>query len=659
MLRIFGTALVLFASSACLAKQDPAQLMELSLDELLALEVTVASRNAQSINEAPSSVSVFTRNQIQTLGVQDVYALLNYVPGFQVSRGDWVGAVPKEHARGVYLDNGYVLFLINGERLNEMSFGKASVYNPFINLNVVERVEVIRGPGSALYGSNAFMGVVNIITRKQASWLSAGVGESQAQQVSVGLSESIAGAELQLLVDWRESEGNDYLFRGKSTSDPYEHGFAQITLEYAGLALSGRWNYSDLGDFVNLGGVNPQNFHESQNYAYAAKYQYSYSDDTALTAKLHFTEHEIKSAGNVLDSDAADFISNDFLTGPYWITEDLEFELLLQHSYFSGAQLTAGLSLRRAEQTQAGTVTNYQDPATGDIALADQYYLGLPRAFANQGVNARSPLLSNQDTNSLFVQYDFTVGDKVTAHIGARYDDVKQIDSNFSPRLSFNYQMSEQHLFKFHYGEAFRTPVTNELFSEDLVTIGNPDLKPEQIATTELVWLNQTDHYRLELVYFHNELEGFVNKLPLSNSLTQFTFQNDINRTITGAELASTAKLGDISEITFNFTHIFNEPINPSYRKFANLGVRGMWLDNTIGIDLLWRDALQVDGSFSHGSYALFNLKLSRYLTPELQISLASENLFDKSYQVYEPRVAGGGMPGMGRQAWLTLDFSF
>lgn len=646
-------------SSFAQAQSDTIALQELSFDELFDVEVTVATRNALTLKDAPSTVTVFTRNQIDSLGVEDVYSLLNFVPGFQVTRGDWVGAVPKEHSRGVYLDNGYVLFMINGERLNEMSFGKASVYTPFINLDVVERVEIIRGPGSAIYGSNAFMGVVNVITRKKESWVSLGIGENSAQQLSAGWNWQGSNSRLQFIGDWREGDGNPYLYQGVNTSDPFEHVFAQLTYAIDTFEVSTRWTRSELDEFINLGGVNSHNFHQSENISLSAKYSQALSDTTEVKLKGFFIEHEIRSAGNVLSADSVNFISQDFLTGPFWITDELEVEAIVSNRLADDHTIDVGMSYRNAEQTQAGTVTNYLNPATSDIALEDIYYLGRPISFGNQGVNARSPLLSTQKTSSVFAQYAFKVNERLSGYLGARYDDVDVIASNFSPRFALNYQVDATNNIKFQYGQAFRTPVTNELFSEDLVTIGNPNLKPEEIATTELVWLNQTENNRFELIYFHNELDGFVNKLPLSDSLTQFTFQNDIDKHISGAEFAGVTKLTENSQLQLGFTQIFDEPINPSYRRFGYLSLDGNLHNFSLGISANWRDQLNVNQDFKHGSYYLVNVKLAYRLSEKGQLTFTSQNLFDKEFNVYEPRLSNFAIPGKGRESWVGYDYRF
>ncbi len=159
-------------------------LFTLSFEELLDVNINLATKTDETRASVPSSTTVFTHQHIALLGVNNVYDLMNYVPGFQSTRGDWVGAVPKEHTRGVFLNSGNVLVMINGQRLNEASFGKASVYMPHISVDIVDKVEFIRGPGSALYGSNAFLGVMNIITFQARNQMSVGIGEHGYTQVA-------------------------------------------------------------------------------------------------------------------------------------------------------------------------------------------------------------------------------------------------------------------------------------------------------------------------------------------------------------------------------------------------------------------------------------------------------------------------------------------
>lgn len=664
--RFFSYLGILSALTAPLAFADDVEdvpldsLMQLSFDELFDVEIGIASIAPRNINDAPSTVSVFTRKQIDALGFQNVHEILNLVPGFQMARGDWVGAVPKEHARGVYLDNGYLLFLIDGQRVNELSFGKASVYLPFMALDLVERIEVIRGPGSAIYGSNAFMGVVNIITRKRDRWAQLALGENNATKFNAGVSWQAQEINLNFLVDIRSSDGNTYNSLSFSQyQDPSEHQFLSAGLQFKGLQANVRWNRSELDEFINLGGVHPDNSHRSENIAWSVAWQGELTAQTHWSVKAQYTEHEIESGGKVLDADNVDFIDEDFLTGPFWITDDLELSLDITHQISDVSLLNVGLESLRARQTQAGTVTNYLDIDTNLLTLSPQFFLGSPQSFAAQGVNAVSPLISEQNTRSVYVQYSYRINDALDIYLGVRYDDVADIDSKLSPRASLKYQFNQQNSIKLQYGAAFRTPVTNELFSEDLVTIGNPNLKPEEISNLELVWQRQAENNRTELVLFNNELNAFVNKVPLNNALGQSTFQNVIKKSISGAELAHKSRLSDELDWFINLTSLFDEPINPSFKQFVSGGL--VWQGELVRIstELLWREELRVDDVFRHGSYTLWNLKAHYQISPKWSLALTASNLFDKTYWVYEPRLANNAMPGYGRETWLGAIYAF
>ena len=138
----------------------------MTLDELLGVKITVASRTEEMIEEAPSSVTVYTRREILNMGVRHLEELMNFVPGFQTARTDeYLQQINAPAARGrranaTGLD---ILLLIDGQRINESWTGGWAALAAFITVENIKQVEFIRGPGSALYGSNAFLGVINVV----------------------------------------------------------------------------------------------------------------------------------------------------------------------------------------------------------------------------------------------------------------------------------------------------------------------------------------------------------------------------------------------------------------------------------------------------------------------------------------------------------------
>ncbi len=629
------------------------ELFQLSFEELLDVQVELATKTTETQQSAPSSLTIFTRQQIAQLGVSNAYQLMNYVPGLQSTRGDWVGAVPKAHARGVYLDNGNLLVMINGERLNEVSFGKASVYTPFIPVSVIERVEFIRGPGSALYGSNAFIGVMNIVTRKTSQDWMLGVGENGLVQLAANWYKKVSD-ELQ----WRanlafdKSDGQHYAAAGDA-KDPLESVFAEVGLDWQALTLNARYNRVRLDEFINLNGYSPDNRYRGENLTFSGRYTWFQSDTGSLTSSLRYSEHEIKSAGLIFP--LGEGRDDDFLNGPYWQTSELNFATEYQHRFADAAVLTSGIELSRNSHDKAGVVTSYYNPQSGVVELDPEYDTGELLALRRYGEFAS--LEQDLDAYAVYGQIKYPLNTNLTLFAGGRYDDVKDIDSRLSPRLALVYDVRHGetvNTLKLQYGEAFRTPVTNELYSNDDVTRGNPGLKPEVVKTTELVWLHRSAKFQTELVLFHNSLNDFINLVPAGNGLSGFTFANEIDADMRGLEVSINANPVDQLELGFTHTRLFDEPMNASFKRFSSAHLSydvGDWQANLNAV-IRDRVALVADNGeyFEQGGYMVWGGSLSWQLNGHSRLDFKAENLFDKAYLVYDPRVDERGIPGYGRQ---------
>ena len=178
---------------AASASQVNEPLLELTLDELLGLEINIASRSTNTVFAAPSSVSVFTRDDLKRMGVRSLEELLNYVPGVQVSRSQSTGVADTPSFRGRRTDQNSapsVLLLLDGRRLNSPVEG-GGFFNKLNNLDWVKQIEIIRGPGSTLYGANAFNGVINVITQTQERQVNLRVGELDTRELSLQLSDEL------------------------------------------------------------------------------------------------------------------------------------------------------------------------------------------------------------------------------------------------------------------------------------------------------------------------------------------------------------------------------------------------------------------------------------------------------------------------------------
>lgn len=635
---------------------DEQDLFSLSFEDLLNVQVDIASKTSETLSSVPSTMSVFSRKQIQALGVDNAYEVMNFVPGMQSTRGDWVGAVPKDHARGVYLDSGNVLVMINGERVNESSFGKASVYMPYIPIEIIEKIEFIRGPGSALYGSNAFLGVMNIVTSKERNALQLVVGNNGRYGATGQFNTSLSDdTELFASFSYDQKDGESY---PQGVKDPLEALYLEAGVDYKKLQLRARYNETSLDEFLNLAGYSTQNQHTSDNTFVGVKYNWINNDKLKLDSSYSYTKHNISSAGLIA---AFDDIP-DFLLGPAWQTTDSKFETELSYQFENQWQLAAGIEYAEAKQVEAGVRTNYYDDESMLVIIDPAYY--------QQGIVTVTDfpefasLKYTFETYSAYGQLKIPYSDALTLFVGARYDDVKDIDSKLSPRLAGVYVINPEHTVKLQYGESFRTPVTNELFSNDDVTVGNPSLRSESVKTTELVWHYQTSELQANAVLFYNELNDFINIEPTQSNDALFTFTNSFNTQNSGIELDATWQSSKEFSVTGTYTQYFEDPINASFKRFASL-VSSYNLSDSwqVSLNLLWRDKVEVSSvtgaHFKQSAYSLLGGSLKWQLNANSKLMLKAENLLGKKYNVFDPRMDNGAVAGTTEDLSLHYQFNF
>ncbi len=646
-----------FSTPAFAAESD--DLFSMSFEDLLEVQIDIASKTSETIATAPSTITVFNRKTINLLGVDSAYELMNFVPGMQSTRGDWVGAVPKDHARGVYLDSGNILVMINGERVNESSFGKASVYMPFIPVEVIDKVEFIRGPGSALYGSNAFIGVMNIVTKQTDNEVSATVASNDKYAASFNgqhqFNELISGYTA---FSFTQKEGESY---PQGVNDPLQSTYVELGLDVAKAKIRARYNKVELDEFLNLAGYSKQNQHTSENTFVSLAYQWLESDETNLVTKVAYADHKISSAGMVLSGLENPAAVNDFFIGPDWHTTNLNFNIDYSHQFENDWVINAGYEYLRAKQIGADVRTNYYDPDTAEIVVEDAFYLGEITTIKNY-----TPFLNLKtrfETQSGYTQVKIPFSSEFTLFLGGRYDDVKNIDSKLSPRIAAIYQPSAASTLKLQYGESFRTPVTNELYSDDDVTVGNPELNSEYVKTTELIWRYQAADWHFNTVFFFNQLHDFITTVPQESNTNMFTFANQLDDSNRGIEFDSSWQISSDFNVTMTYTQYFDEPIKPTFKRFASLLASyefDAWLLSLNGI---WRDEINATNvnftQFTQPSYTILGTTARFSLDQQNSVTLKINNILDKHYSSFDPRVADGAVAGVSREVSLQYLLKF
>lgn len=675
MKKVFGihpyivtTSLIL--SSSALSSELEADLFSLSIEELLQVETDVAGFASESIGNSPSVVTVFSANEIQAYGVDNLFDLMNFVPGFQAVVGEKVNAQTKLQSRGVYLDNGYVLVMIDGVKLNEVSFGKASVYTPYIDLANAEKVEIIRGPGSAIYGSNAFLGVINIVTKKD-DHLAMGVGNDQYSRFSFGLTEKVGNGVMAARFSHVKGDGSDVTLMDyetnqlSKTNKPFVHQELSISWENDQIELGYRFDRHELDGFVNLVGFHPANYYRSENQYVYTKFNYPLSAKTKFKAQFDYADHLIESSGFIADSDIPPF-SHDILQGPYWGTTRLAAQMSISHELNHKVKLNLGAEFQQNEQDLAGIVTSHvrQDLQSATPAI-DSNYVGLERFDKFGDFNG---LLQEISSKAMFGEINWQIDDKQKLNVGGRYEDYNTAGDAFSPRISYINQITKNNNVKVIYSSAFRAPVTNELYSNDGITIGNPELDPELVNTIELQWLHNKANYSLESTLFNTQMTDLIVTKAIAGS-EQFTFSNEVDREVTGVEFLGNVEI--ITDLTARstFTYFISDTINASYPYFATGSVfwtKGKWRTN---LHAIYRPESEGVNSFDPLATKLFeskeqlivNLSLQYQMGKNLSFRLSGTNLGDQQFMNFEPRQSQNryAVPQPGRQLSLTAKYAF
>lgn len=467
--------------------------------EIEVASVYSASRSRQKTTEAPASVTIVTRDEIRRLGHRSLADVLRTVPGFFVSYDRFYNYVGVRGFGRSGDFNSRLLVLLDGHRLNENVYDGVYPETGFpIDVDLIEKIEIIRGPGSSLYGTNAFFGVVNIIPRRgkdirnvEAAFTAGSLGTTQAR-ASFGhtfgskadflLSATTARAEGQRVLDYPDLGGT--LVNGdRERADSVFTRFSKGSFSVQGLASSRMKHFPGLYD--------GQAFDDARNYGrdtrgfVDAKYDLSLGEGRQLEARAYVDRYQFDGFNPYVGEAAgSNVISREFANGTWW-----GGEILLHQQIGNRHQVTLGSDFRFNRRIRLMTYDS------------DPYYL-----YADT---------RGQTHNASFlIQDDFRLTRRLRVNAGFRYDRYSTFGGAFSPRAGLIFEPAPKTAVKLLYGRAFRSPNSYELFYTTPTYQPNPLLKPENIQTTEVVFERYTGkRYRVAVSAFTSHIANLVNQI--------------------------------------------------------------------------------------------------------------------------------------------------
>jgi vitamin B12 transporter len=409
--------------------------------EDMAQMVVTASRTAQSENESLVSVTVITREDLQRLQAQSLQDALRGIPGLTLSNSGGAGKATSLFIRGAEAD--HALVLIDGMKLGSATLGTAPLEH--IPIAQIERIEIVRGPRSSLYGSEAIGGVVQIFTRRGGGDFSSrfdlDLGSDDYRGGSFGLSGGGEQGWYSIDLALSDTEGFDARRgnnSGSSTTDePDKDGYRN---ESATLRAGYRFDNGLEVDFhaLNADGENEydgnrSNESESRQQVLGTNLRYSPADSWLLTL----------AAGNTRDE------TDHFEDGIYMTTYDTERDMLsLQSDLDLGIEQLLSLGIDYEQEEVDGT-TEYS--------------------------------INKRDNRGYFLQYQGDISAQ-SLQLSLRQDDHESFGKHTTGGIAWGYGFNGVLKVWASYATAFKAPTFNELYYPNW---GNPDLKPEESASVE------------------------------------------------------------------------------------------------------------------------------------------------------------------------------
>ncbi|HEX4585918.1 MAG TPA: TonB-dependent receptor [Burkholderiaceae bacterium] len=612
-------------------------LTRLDLEQLMNLDVETASRFPQKRSEAPSAVTVISSADIKAYGYRTLADILASIRGLYV-RTDTMYTYLGVDGFGRPGDyNSRVLLLIDGYRVNDSVYNTAPLGTDFLlDVDLIDRVEFVPGPGSAVYGSNAFFGVINVITRSakslagaQASVEAGSFGTSKARATYGRQLES--GVEFLLSATGYHSRGENLRFTNSQSATPdvtpsglnydeYKSAFAKVSFE--GLRLEAGYSTRKKGAAAASYALDSDfqdpraNVVDTQSFI-DVLYERNLARELDLSARVNYGSYPYDGNFPYVDPVSGQAIENkDAARAQWWGSE-----LKLRAHPFEAHKIIAGV--------------DYRDEYRRDQFNYDQ------QPFV-QYVDSRHR--ANQV--GVYAQDQYTIRPGLIFDAGLRYDIEPLAGGVTSPRVALIYAPDPGRSLKLMYGSAFRAPSAWEQFaSQANVQEANPNLKPERIRTAEIA-LEQIvrNHLRLTASVFQYRISDLID--DVSDPSTNLLQYRNVGRVQSrGAQLEAEQVWDNGARLRASYSYQVAEdlgasdsgsdstPIN-SPRQLAKLNLTG-----PIGIAAL-RGGLEVQSMSRRksiggevGGHTVTNLTLlDPALTESLTASFRVYNLFDTDY---------------------------
>ncbi len=667
-LRCLLIAMLIAASNSSIASFDA---IDIQLEELSQVGIISTPKFAENPDQIPSLVSVLTADDIRLYGWRTLSEALRSLQGFNVTDDH---TYTYASVRGISQAGDYrarMQVLIDGIATNENIYGSAPTGSEFpVDLGLVERIEVIRGPSASVYGSDSMFGVINVVTRSGQSLrggeAALGLGSGNNYRIRTSVGGSVGASDLLVSFTGFDASGRSLQLNDVNASGEGQRVHSVGAEQGGQLLVRARgsdWRVTLIHSqrdrtipTASYGTIADDKGHvETDRYSLLdLGKDWQINAKTALQQRLYVSEYgyDGKFPYNYQDSGGPERLFNvDKARGNAW-----GFENRLISNAWDKQRWTLGLEYR---------ANTRQDQKNYDRGL------GCYDSTTNTSTSA--PCLDDQHSSriaTLYAQDEIHLGISNTLIIGLRHDRVSDSKNFWSPRLGFIHDAGNLGLFKVLYGTAFRTPSPYErAYITPTLSYGNPNLGPERMASLEFTWDKRLSELaRFTATAYAMRIENLVGTDPSTGIVTNGspTRANGLElgyeqRWRSGVQLRSSVS----AQYADNDTgRLDNSPRHMAKLNLAlPMGIAGLMA----GLETQWIGDRHANyGSERVSPYLLTNLNFAYAPTGKpWEIGLGIYNLFDRRYTdpvAPDEPIAGisrWSMPQLGRSAQLRTLIRF
>lgn len=643
-------------------------------------EVTIATRRETPVNKAPSIVTVITDEEIKNLGYRTLIEVLMTIPGFEIRKEPGTGVV-EPIVRGVEGSN-KVKVMLNGHTVNTTTTGSAFGRFDDFPVESIKKLEILRGPGSAIYGENAFLAVINIITLDAGDIdgmrISSGYGSFDTYEENAVFGKAVGKVSISGLAHYRQTSGFDGVVEkdaqseldqifGSSASlapgsvhDGRQEFSLNLKATYEDFWFQGWYSNKNREPFIGGGlALNDESDIEN-NYVFAEiGYKKTLEERFTLKPRIYYDQFD---SNSTFESNPENTVLPPYTypDGLIYVVKGIErivgTEIPLDVKLFDGNVLTLGMEYRLINQSNNYFLANF-DPVTGAPNPNNEIQDYSDSSLFLPDITRR--------VLSLYLQNTWDITDTLNVTLGVRHDRYNDFGETTSPRCGLTWAFMKDASLKLLYGEAFRAPTFYEMFQ---IALGNEDLDPEKIKTYEVELNYKFNKYVTSSInYFYNTIEDLIS--VDRNAPRPRHYENLTDAHVQGFEMNTRIDISKGNYVFMNYTfknpededgndlplvaqHTGNFGVNVNCCEYINTNLSTFVSGSRSRIDTDTREDLP--------AYALLNLSLiGKKFFKTMEVYGTVFNILDKDYSDPAPPSVPDDLPRPERTFFVGMSYQF